>query len=66
MSTNTDQSAEWLACNTCGTTVPKPAPLEYAPLWDAGWRWRGNPDERPLRLVPHTFIYSCPACPSVL
>lgn len=65
MSTDTE-GVESLACNSCGTTVPKPAPVEYAPLWDAGWRWTGDPSERPLRFAPHAKVYSCPACPPVI
>ncbi|MBJ6623514.1 hypothetical protein [Streptomyces sp. DHE17-7] len=60
--TVTDQ----IACIHCGARTDKPVSLAWKPLWDAGWRWRGNPDERPLRFVPHTSIYSCPDCPSII
>lgn len=41
-----------LDCGTCGDAVTKPPPLQWAPLWDKGWRWAAL-----LKLV------SCPDCP---
>ncbi|MEU2086759.1 hypothetical protein ABZ569_33430 [Streptomyces albus] len=58
-----------LACDRCGATVPRPAPGQYEKyesLHDDGWRWRGNPAERPLRFVPQTYVVSCPDCPPVI
>lgn len=55
-----------LTCDGCGATTPRPAPGAYAPLHEEGWRWRGDPAERPLRFVPKTFLISCPDCPPVL
>ena len=43
-----------IACTTCGTTQPRPADGQWAPLWDAGWRWLGA-----------QRLYSCPVCPPV-
>ncbi|MEU3704675.1 hypothetical protein AB0E82_20600 [Streptomyces anulatus] len=44
-----------VTCTLCGTTVPRPADVQWRPLWDEGWRWLGSQD-----------LYSCPACPPVL
>jgi hypothetical protein len=44
-----------VTCTTCHTTVPSPADSQWAPLWDAGWRWIGSQD-----------LYSCPQCPPVI
>lgn len=44
-----------LICTACGARVPKPAPCQYRPLWDAGWRWIGS-----------WKLYSCPDCPPVI
>ncbi|MDQ1041477.1 hypothetical protein QFZ75_007979 [Streptomyces sp. V3I8] len=54
-----------LACSAtgCQTTAPRPADCQWAPLWDAGWRWRSDPAECPLRLAPRSTLYSCPAHP---
>ncbi|MFE1206427.1 hypothetical protein ACFW5V_32590 [Streptomyces sp. NPDC058762] len=59
MSTTTEDVAatdtETLRCSLCGTTVPKPPPVQWSPLWAEGWRWIGSQN-----------LYSCPACPPVI
>jgi hypothetical protein len=54
-----------LTCDGCGATVDRPPSGEGRELHEAGWRFRSNPDERPLRLAPHTCLVSCPNCPRV-
>lgn len=64
-----------LACDTdgCSATIPRPPrglglqryKDDHEALYTAGWRVRPNPDERPLRFVPHTVVVSCPDCPPV-
>jgi hypothetical protein len=49
-----------LTCTICGTATAMPAPGDYPSMWDAGWRWRGDPEEKPIRFMPKRFIYSCP------
>ncbi|MEV7681502.1 hypothetical protein AB0O64_23555 [Streptomyces sp. NPDC088341] len=44
-----------VTCTACGTQVPRPADVQWRPLWDAGWRWVGSQD-----------LYSCPDCPPVI
>lgn len=48
-------AADALTCGACGAAVPRPAPGQFAPLWDQGWRWLGSLD-----------LYSCPSCPPVV
>ncbi|MDC2951054.1 hypothetical protein [Streptomyces heilongjiangensis] len=59
MSTTTEDiaatAAGTLTCGACGTSRSKPAPGQWAPLWDAGWRWLGA-----------LGLFSCPACPPVV
>ncbi|MFF9901290.1 hypothetical protein [Streptomyces longispororuber] len=58
MSTTTEDvvaaAAGTLKCSLCGTSAPKPAPGQWAPLWDRGWRWVGS------------CAASCPSCPPVV
>lgn len=54
-----------LTCDSCAAAVPLPPELDYAPLWDAGWRWRGA-EEKPARFAPRAFLVSCPDCPPVI
>jgi hypothetical protein len=71
----THHSDPVLACDTdgCDATAPRPArgqgvqryKDDHRALYEAGWREAPNPDERPLRLAPHTVIVSCPNCPPV-
>lgn len=51
-----------MVCDNCGTGTAMPQPCAFAPLWDAGWRWRGKAEDV-FRFVPRTFAYSCPNCP---
>ena len=62
----TDQPT--IACSTtrCEATAPRPSDGQWRQLHDQGWRWRSDPDERPLRLAPRAKVYSCPACPPVV
>ncbi|MFC4328354.1 hypothetical protein ACFPC0_11000 [Streptomyces andamanensis] len=53
-----------LTCDNCGAATPRPA-VPGTGLYRAGWRWRANPGETPLRFAPKTFLVSCPACPPV-
>lgn len=55
-----------LTCDHCGNAVERPTSGDYENLHKAGWRWRSNPEERPLTLAPKTFIFSCPDCPAVI
>ncbi|MFE9437034.1 hypothetical protein [Streptomyces sp. NPDC006640] len=59
MSTTTEdaetEAAALMKCEACKTTVPRPDDCQFAPLWDAGWRWLGS-----------LGLYSCPACPPVV
>ncbi|MGW2496218.1 hypothetical protein ACWCV2_17170 [Streptomyces pseudogriseolus] len=59
MSTTTEDvvaaAADMLRCSLCGTAVPKPAPCQWAPRWDEGWRWVGS-----------LGLFSCPDCPPIL
>ncbi|MFF0754351.1 hypothetical protein [Streptomyces sp. NPDC004267] len=57
MSTTIDdvEAEESVTCGACKTTIPRPEPVKWAPLWDAGWRWLAS-----------LGLYSCPACPPVV
>ncbi|EFL29446.1 hypothetical protein SSOG_09160 [Streptomyces himastatinicus ATCC 53653] len=55
-----------IVCTRCKWSALLPEDRDHSELWDAGWRWRGDPAERPLRFAPHAFVYSCPDCPPVL
>ena len=48
-------AGEELICTACGMSVPRPAPCQWTPMWEAGWRWIGTLD-----------LYSCPECPPVV
>ena len=53
-------------CDGCGaTTTRSTTPDGKRQQYEAGWRARVNPGERPLRFLPHTALWSCPDCPSV-
>jgi hypothetical protein len=64
-----------LTCDTCGVTRPRPRTrgvtqeeyrAEREEFNTSGWTMKANPHERPLRLLPHTSIVSCPGCPPVV
>ncbi|MEU0770567.1 hypothetical protein [Streptomyces albogriseolus] len=60
-----EDTGEVLRCLACPETVPKPAPAEYAALWDAGWRWRGV-FEKASGHLPDRYEYACPEDQDVL
>lgn len=67
MPTNTRRERV-IRCDTpgCEATISRPRLGSRFPgAYEAGWRWRGNPEERPLRFAPHTIVASCPNCPPV-
>ncbi|WNZ14936.1 hypothetical protein [Streptomyces sp. 11x1] len=49
------EAARTLDCSTCDASAPRPPVAQWAPLWDAGWRWLGTWN-----------LYSCPDCPQVI
>ncbi|QKV98211.1 hypothetical protein HUT19_41555 (plasmid) [Streptomyces sp. NA02950] len=51
----TAAAADMLKCGACGASTAKPAPAQYRPLWEAGWRWIGTLN-----------LFSCPDCPPVV
>lgn len=53
--TATSEKPDVVTCTTCSKSVPQPPDVQWAPLWDAGWRWIGSAD-----------LFSCPDCPALL
>ncbi|MFI2620412.1 hypothetical protein [Streptomyces sp. NPDC018584] len=53
----------------CGASAPRPPSdgRSWAPLWDAGWRWKKvTPTGEPMKFMPSETVYSCPACSPVI
>jgi hypothetical protein len=67
----TDYREPHVDCDNCGAhaDLPTPPGAHYSvgrkKLAEAGWTYRPNHAERPLVMLPHTYIWNCPDCPSV-
>ncbi|MFD6825253.1 hypothetical protein ACFWC5_33595 [Streptomyces sp. NPDC060085] len=44
-----------VTCTNCRASALQPESGQFAPLWDAGWRW-----------IASMSLYSCPQCPPVV
>lgn len=67
----TDYREPYVECDSCQerTDLPTPEKAHYTVgrrmLVEQGWTYRPNHAERPLTMLPHTYIWACPECPSV-
>ncbi|MEU9405687.1 hypothetical protein AB0E08_08270 [Streptomyces sp. NPDC048281] len=67
----TDYREPYVDCDTCQrrADLPTPAGAHYTVgrkiLAAQGWTFTVNHAERPLRLLPHTYLWACPECPPV-
>lgn len=64
----TDYRDSYADCDSCGTRADMPnIPGEHRTvarrrLVDQGWSCQLNHAERPVRILPYTYIWTCPDC----